>query len=166
MTTTVDQTSLTRHVHVHDPDAPAATVVVQSAFVAVRWWGGRLLLVQRTDSGRWEFPGGVVRVGESAEEAAVRSTAEQAGVEVLITGLVGLFTDPASEVRSIDREVRQEFAVLFRARAVGGDPHGDADETSQAAWVALSDLRGLPIEPPVRDWITEALASDSLPHLG
>jgi 8-oxo-dGTP diphosphatase len=166
MTITVDRTALTRHVHFHDPDAPVPTVVVPSVFVAVRWWGGRLLLVRRIDTGCWELPGGRVDVGESAEEAAVRGTAEKAGVRVLLTGLIGLITDPALVVRSVDGEVRQQFGVLFRARAVGGEPHGDAHETSEAAWVAVADLRGLPIEPAVRFWITEALASESSPHLG
>jgi 8-oxo-dGTP pyrophosphatase MutT (NUDIX family) len=166
MTTTIDRTALTRHVQVDDPDAAVATVVVPAVFVAVRWWGGRLLLVRRTDSGCWEFPGGLVEVGENAEDAAVRATAEEAGVTVLITGLVGLFTDPAHIVPSVDGEVRQQFDVLFRARAVGGEPHGDAHETSEAAWVAVADLRGLRIEPHARTWITEALSCDSFPHLG
>jgi 8-oxo-dGTP diphosphatase len=166
MTTTDERTELTRHADCHDPDAPVATLVVPSAFVAVRWWGGRLLLVRRIDSGCWELPGGRVDVGESAEEAAVRETLEEAGVKVVVTGLIGLFTDPGHVVRAVDGEVRQQFAVLFRARAVGGEPHGDARETSEAAWVGVADLAGLPIEPPVRIWITEALSSDASPHLG
>jgi 8-oxo-dGTP diphosphatase len=166
MTTTVDRTALTRRVHFHDPDAPAASVVVPSVFVAVRGWGGRLLLVRRMDSGCWELPGGRVEVGESAEEAAVRETAEEAGVQVLLTGLVGLFTDPGHVVQAVDGEVRQQFAVVFRARSVGGGPHGDGYETSEAAWVPIAELRSLPVEPAVRVWIDEVLASDPCPHLG
>jgi ADP-ribose pyrophosphatase YjhB (NUDIX family) len=166
MTTTVDRTALTRQVHFHDPEAPPASVVVPSVSVAVRWWGGRLLLVRRIDSGCWELPGGRVDVGESAEEAAVRETAEEAGVTVLLTGLVGLFTDPAHVVRAVDGEVRQQFAVLFHARSIGGEPHGDGYETSEAAWMPIPDVRSLPVEPAIRVWIDEVLASDSCPHLG
>lgn len=166
MTSTVDRTAPLRSVHFHDCDAPVATAVVPSVFVAVRWRGGRLLLVRRADNGCWELPGGPVGVGESAEDAAVHRAAERAGVKVLITGLAGLFTDPAHVVRSADGAVQQQFAVLFRARAVGGEPHGDARETSSAAWVAVADLRALPVVPPAGLWITEALSSDSFPHLG
>jgi ADP-ribose pyrophosphatase YjhB (NUDIX family) len=171
MTTTVDRPTVgrsapTRHVHFHDPDAPPASVVVPSVFVAVRGWGGRLLLVRRIDSGCWELPGGRVDVGESAEEAAVRETAEEAGVTVLLTGLVGLFTDPEHVVQAVDGVVRQQFAVVFRARSIGGVPRGDGAETSDAAWVAIADLRSLPLEPAVRVWIDEVLASDPCPHLG
>jgi ADP-ribose pyrophosphatase YjhB (NUDIX family) len=166
MTTIVDRPALTSPVRVHDPGPPLATAVVPWVFTAVRLWGGRLLLVRRTESGCWGFPGGAVGVGESAEQAAVRWTAQEAGVRVLVTGLVGLFTDPCSLVRAVDGEVRQQFAVMFRARALGGEPHGDAHGTSEAAYVAVADLRRLPVEPHARAWIPEALSFDAVPHLG
>jgi 8-oxo-dGTP pyrophosphatase MutT (NUDIX family) len=169
MTMTADLghgTTAVRQVFFHDPAAPAATVVTPSVFIAVRWLGGRLLMVPRLDNGAWELPGGRVDVGESAVEAAVRETAEEAGVQVLVTGLIGLFSDPAHVVRSPDGEVRQQFVVLFRARAVGGSPRGDMQETSDAAWVAVADLRSLQIRPPVRAWIERVLAEESTPYLG
>jgi 8-oxo-dGTP diphosphatase len=168
MTTTIGATTTgsarsTRHVWFHDAEAPAATVVTPSAFVAVRWHEGRLLLVRRCDSGAWELPGGRVDVGETAVEAAVRETAEEAGVQVVVTGLLGIFSDPGHVIRSSTGEVRQQFAVLFRGRAVGGAPRGDLHETSEAAWVAVAELSHRPIPAPVRMWIAEALANDDAP---
>jgi 8-oxo-dGTP diphosphatase len=165
MTTTERQT-LPRQVYFHDPAGPTATVVAPSVFVAVRAPGDRLLLVRRCDSGAWELPGGRVDVGESAVEAAVRETAEEAGVRVVVTGLVGLFSDPGLVIRSRGGEVRQQFAVLFRARAVGGVPHADLEETSEAAWVPVGDIAALPMEPSSRIWIAQALAPAAAPHLG
>jgi len=164
--TTIDRAALSRQVFFHDPEAPPATVVVPSVFVAARWLGSRLLLVRRCDSGTWELPGGRVDIGETAVEAAVRETAEEAGVRVLVTGFSGLFSDPGHVVRSPDGEVRQQFAVLFRARALGGIPHGDLHETSEAAWVAPMDLPGLPMEPAARSWIDRALSIGDPPYLG
>jgi 8-oxo-dGTP diphosphatase len=164
--TTIHREEVTRQVYFHDPEAPPASVVAPSAFVAVRWVGGRLLLVRRCDSGVWELPGGRVDVGETAGDAAVRETAEEAGVRVLITGLAGIFTDPSYVVRSPDGEVRQVFALVFRARALGGVPHGDLHETSEAAWVALADLGTLAIAPPMRTWIDQALDLNAAPYLG
>jgi 8-oxo-dGTP diphosphatase len=148
-----------RRVHFHDPAAPEATVVVPSAFVVVVE-EDRLLLVRRCDSGMWELPGGRVDVGETAVEAAVRETVEEAGVRVAVTGLVGVFTDTQLVVHAPDGEVRQQFAVLFSATAVGGVPHGDLHETSEAAWVTVADLADLPMEPHERMWIERALAGD------
>jgi 8-oxo-dGTP pyrophosphatase MutT (NUDIX family) len=164
--TTIDRAAVTRRVYFHEAGAPTATVVVPSVFVAVRWLGGRLLLVRRCDSGTWELPGGRVDVGENAVDAAVRETAEEAGVRVIVTGFAGLFSDPGHVVRSPDGEVRQQFALLFRARALGGVPRGDLHETSEAAWVAQADLQGLPMEASARIWIDQALAIGDPPYLG
>ena len=164
--TTIDRAAATRQVFFHDPSAPVATVVVPSVFVAVRWLGGRLLMVRRCDSGVWELPGGRVDVGESAVEAAVRETAEEAGVQIVVAGLAGTFTDPGLVVRAPDGEVRQVFALVFRGRAVGGVPHGDLHETSDAAWVAVAELPRLPMEPAVRRWVAQALAVDEPAWLG
>src|SRR5687768_6706749 len=164
--TTIDRATVTRKVYFHDPGAPVATAVVPSVFVAARWLGGRLLVVRRCDSGSWELPGGRVDIGESAVDAAVRETAEEAGVRVLVTGFVGVFSDPGHVVRSPDGEVRQQFAVIFHARALGGTPRGDLHETSEAAWVAPIDLPGLPTEPAARLWIEQALSVGDPPYLG
>jgi ADP-ribose pyrophosphatase YjhB (NUDIX family) len=162
--TTTHHGPLTRQVYFHDPAAPPASLVVPSVFVAVLR-RGRLLLVRRCDNGVWELPGGRVDIGETAEQAAVRETAEEAGVQVVITGLAGLFTDPRHVIRAPDGEVRQQFAVLFRGRAVGGLPHGDQSETSEAAWIRVEDLPALPMEPAERSWLTPVLAPGSPPHL-
>jgi 8-oxo-dGTP diphosphatase len=164
--TAIERAPTTRQVYFHDPSAPVATHVVPSVFVAVQGLHGRLLLVRRCDSGAWELPGGKVDVGESAAEAAVREVAEETGVQVAVTGLVGSSTDPGHVIRAAGGEVRQQFAVLVRARAVGGEPHGDLHETSEAAWVAPTDLPGLPMEQPVRSWVARALAVGEPPHLG
>src|SRR4051794_16830285 len=154
-----------RTVHFHDPEAPKASVIVPSVFVAVQGRGGRLLLVRRCDSGVWELPGGRVDVGETAAEAAVRETAEEAGVRIVVTGLVGVFTDPGHLIRSPAGEVRQQFALVFRARALGGGPQGDREEPSGAAGVAVAALAPLPIEPPPRLWIAAGLALRDAPQL-
>jgi 8-oxo-dGTP diphosphatase len=154
-----------RSVHFHDPCAPRATAVVPSVFVAVRSPLGQLLLVRRCDSGSWELPGGRVDVGESARTAAVRETVEESGVHVRITGLVGLYTDPAHVVRAVDGGVRQQFVVVFRALGVSGVPAPDGRETCEAEWVAPRHLRDLDIAPPVRCWIDDALRTDAPPHL-
>jgi 8-oxo-dGTP pyrophosphatase MutT (NUDIX family) len=132
--------------------------------VVVRGPGERLLLVRRCDSGTWELPGGRVDVGESAVDAAIRETAEEAGVLVTVTGLVGVFTDPGLVVRASDGTVRQQFAVIFEATAIGGVPHGDLHETSEAAWVPVAELPGLPVEKHERIWIESALVADAPPQ--
>src|SRR4051812_4729167 len=100
-----------RHVYFHDPAAPVARVVAPSVFVAVHGPDRRLLLVRRCDSGAWELPGGQVDVGEAASETAARETAEETGLQVVVTGLAGVFTDPGHVVSASTGEVRQQFVL-------------------------------------------------------
>jgi ADP-ribose pyrophosphatase YjhB (NUDIX family) len=51
----------------------------------------RVLMVRERQDGRWSLPGGFVDVGDSAAEAAVRETWEEAGVRVRASRLVGIF---------------------------------------------------------------------------
>jgi ADP-ribose pyrophosphatase YjhB (NUDIX family) len=148
------------------PAPPPATLVVPVVSVVVRWRGGRLLLVRRRDEGIWELPGGPVRVGETAIAAAVRASAEEAGVQVLVTGVAGLCTDPSVLVRSAAGDVHQQFTVLLHARAVGGSAHGDLRGTSEAAWVAVADIAGLPMSASGRRTVAQALAVGDPPFLG
>lgn len=56
---------------------------------------GGIVLIQRAIEpgyGKWTFPGGFVERGEVAEAAAERETREETGVEVEVTGIVGLYT--------------------------------------------------------------------------
>lgn len=155
-----------RRVHVNDPHAPTATVVIPSVFVAVRDDRGYVLLVRRCDSGAWELPGGRVDVGESAVGAALRETAEEAGLTVRITGLVGVFSDPSYVVVSPDGEVRQQFVICFHGWALRGEPGPDLHETIDAAWYDPADVEALQLEPGARLLIRHALSGAIDPHLG
>lgn len=58
---------------------------------------GKLILLRRAIEpayGAWVFPGGFVDRGEHPEEAAVREAREEAGVEVRLDGLLGIYSHP------------------------------------------------------------------------
>ena len=151
----------------HQPDAPAASCVAPCAFAAVRDITGRLLLVRRCDTGDWELPGGHVDPGESASGAAVRKTAEESGITVQVTGLVGIYTDPGHVIADPRAGlVRQPFAVCFHARPLYGSPGGDQVETSDARWFTTGDIPALPIRPAMRLRIGHALTPGRPCHIG
>jgi 8-oxo-dGTP diphosphatase len=154
-----------RVVHYRDPNAPRPDAVVPSVFVAAIDSSSRILLVRRCDSGRWELPGGRVDVGESALSAARRETAEESGVLVRITGLVGVYTEPEHIVVAVDGTVRQQFVLVFLAQVTGGQPRGDQGETCAAEWFEAAALANLPVDLPVRRWIADALRGDPSPYL-
>ena len=79
---------------------------------------GRLLLTRRVDNGLWVLPGGKLELGETIAEAVVREVGEEAGVEVEVTGLAGIYTHPGHVIAYDDGPALQEFSVCLHARRV------------------------------------------------
>ncbi len=75
---------------------------------------GRILLIQRNHEpkmGEWSFPSGFVDAGERVEEAAIREVREEAGVEVTLQGLLGVYS------RSGERVI----FIAYAGEVVGGE---------------------------------------------
>jgi 8-oxo-dGTP pyrophosphatase MutT (NUDIX family) len=104
-----------------DPAAPKANSIVVAVTAAVRNPRGELLLIERTDNGLWALPGGGQDLGESVVEAARREVREETGIDVEITGLSGIYSDPRHVIAYDNGEVRQEFSLCFHAKPVGGE---------------------------------------------
>src|SRR5215475_131615 len=129
-----------------DPAAPKANSVVPSANVVVVNDAGEILMIRRTDNDNWALPGGAMDLGESLPDAAIRETLEETGVQVELTGLVGIYTDPRHVILyTSNGEVRQEFSVVFTARPVGGEPT-PSDESREVRWFAPEAIGSLTMD--------------------
>ena len=96
----------------------------------------KVLLVQRGGEpykGCWAFPGGFLRMNETAEEGALRELREETSLTPSAIGQLGVFSD-------VDRDPRERvitiawYALVKPSQVVGGD---DADE---AAWFPVDNL--------------------------
>ena len=85
-----------------------------AAGAVVEHQGGIVLLRREIDprAGFWVHPGGFVDRGETLEQAAIRETREEVGLEVEILDLLGAFSFHDSEV----------VVVTYAARAISGEP--------------------------------------------
>jgi ADP-ribose pyrophosphatase YjhB (NUDIX family) len=103
-----------------------------AAGTVVEYQGGIVLLRREIDprAGFWVHPGGFVDRGETLEQAAVRETREEVGLEVEILGLLGAFSFHDSEV----------VVVTYAARTLSGEPKV-GDESLE---VRTFDPQGLP----------------------
>ena len=151
-----------------DPHAPKPTSRKPSASVLVRDDAGRVLLLQRPDSGLWTIPTGAVKKGETVPKAAVRECHEETGLQVEITGIVGVFSTPDHLIAYYKgdkvKEVRQPVNICLRARPVGGELQR-TDEAAAVAWVEPTDLGGYEIHPAIRLRLDHSLTS-SEPYIG
>lgn len=157
---------MTRIDYLDDPAAPKANSLVPSANSVVLNERGEFLLIRRTDNGNWALPGGAMDLGESIAVAAVRETKEETGIDSEITGLVGIYTNPRHVLEyTSDGEVRQEFSVVFTARAVGGQPT-PSDESSHVVWAAAEDLDAYAMHPSMRLRLKHFLEGGAEPYIG
>lgn len=147
----------------HDPNAPKANSLVPACGVLAVNERGEILLQRRRDTGQWALPMGKQEIGETVTECAIRETREETGVDVEITGILGIFSDPAHLAAYSDGEIRQEYEVTLLGRAIGGAP-GANDEASDARWVPSSGLSELDIHPTMRRQLDHYLAG-TYPHI-
>ena len=142
--------------YLNDPAAPKPNSLVPAAGVLAIDDAGRVLLQRRRDTGQWAIPMGKQELGETVAQCAVRETAEETGVTVEVTGLLGIYSDPGHIVAYTDGEVRQEYEIILLGRPVSGQPAAN-DEASAAGWFTVAELDGLDIHPTqwrqLRDWI-------------
>ena len=149
-----------------DSAAPSATTIVPSANVVVVNDAGEILLIRRSDNGNWALPGGAMDLGESLPGTAVRETAEETGIDVEVTGLVGIYTDPRHVILyTSDNEVRQEFSVVYVARPISGNPT-TSSETTEVRWVPPGEIGLLPMDRSMRMRLDHFMTAPRDVHLG
>ncbi|MFE7872915.1 NUDIX hydrolase [Micromonospora humida] len=148
-----------------DPQAPKANSIVPAVTVFVLDEQDRVLLIRRTDNGLWAIPGGAQDFGEYIAETAVRETKEESGIDVEVTGIVGIYTDPKHVMAYSDGEVRQQFSICFRARHLGGEPTASS-ESSAVRWVNRAELSSLPIHPSIQLRIDHGYEHRPEPYIG
>ncbi|WP_280254942.1 NUDIX hydrolase [Nocardia wallacei] len=156
---------MARTEYYNDPNAPQPNSIVVAATAFVLNENRQVLMIQRSDNGRWAIPGGGQDFGETIEETAVRETREETGIDIVITGLVGIYSNPNHVMAYTDGEVRQQFSICFRARPTGGQMHTSL-ESPNVRWVAQSELDEMNIHPSVRLRIDHGYANLPQPYLG
>lgn len=102
---------------------------------------GRILLVQERDDGLWTMPGGWADIGESAAEAVVRETHEEAGLRVTAVKLIALLE---RERRGHPIHPQFSYKAFFTCAPAGPGPPtpapGPEAETRSAAFFARDRL--------------------------
>jgi ADP-ribose pyrophosphatase YjhB (NUDIX family) len=119
------------------PDAPLVGVG------AIIIEDDRVVLVKRSHpplAGEWSIPGGVLEVGETLREAAVREALEETGLAVAPGELLGVFD---RVLRDENGRTHYHYVLIdFLCRRIAGELHaaGDAD---QARWFTREEASNL-----------------------
>jgi len=99
-----------------------------------------VLLVRRKEEpakGLWSIPGGLVGLGETAEEAARREAKEETGIDIQIEKLLDVVDNI---VRDDQGKIRFHYVLaIFLARPLTAQVKPNSD-VSDARWVRFSEL--------------------------
>ncbi|RPK56185.1 RNA pyrophosphohydrolase [Streptomyces sp. ADI96-02] len=115
---------------------------------------GKVLMIRRQQrEGKllWAFPGGGIEAGESPEQAAVRETAEEVGLEVKAVRVLGDRVHPQTGVPM----------TYVACELISGDAIvGDAEEIAAVEWIRHEEIaKYVPwgLFGPVQEYLDEAL---------
>ncbi|ADD40042.1 NUDIX hydrolase [Stackebrandtia nassauensis DSM 44728] len=119
--------------------APVAAAIIAD--------NGKVLMVKRRVSEgqlSWQFPAGAIEVGESEQDAAVRETREETGVDVRPIKVLGHRVHP----------ITGRWIVYVACDCVEGKAHvADTEEVSEVMWCSrktLAQLVPYPLFEPVQ----------------
>ena len=108
---------------------------------------GEILLVKSPWRG-WEYPGGLIEPGETFQEALHREVREESGVEVEITGFVGICKNVERNIVNID----------FTARYLSGELR-TSEESTEVIWATPEEALELITFPLTRKRLQNMMAS-------
>ena len=115
---------------------PAARAVVFDS-------DGRVLLICRGDNGQWALPAGGMEPGESVTDCVKREVLEETGIKVHSCRAFAVYSEPRFTAPT--RPDAQLLTVAYRVDACDwdGDVVRETDETVDAGWFTVSELRGM-----------------------
>ena len=109
---------------------------------------GRLLLLRRDHepwAGCWDIPGGFCDLREHPRDTAVREAREETGLEVELTGLLGIWLDDYPTTGDVC------LNLYFTARVTGGAERPQSGEVRELCWFAPDELPPEPLAFPAHE---------------
>lgn len=95
---------------------------------------GIVLVRRKNEPFGWALPGGFVEYGESVEQAALREAKEETGLDVRLTGLLGVYSDPARDPRG------HTISTVFTAAPENAADIAGGDDAAEARFFLLDAL--------------------------
>ncbi|MEM4705916.1 MAG: NUDIX hydrolase [Candidatus Methanomethylicaceae archaeon] len=116
------------------PDRP----IVGAGILTIE--NGKVLLIKRgnePNKGLWSIPGGMVKLGESPEEAAIREFKEETGLDAIIENLLGVFN---VVIKDEYGKIKYHYIVIdYLGKVIGGTLKPGSD-VIDAKWFNIEEI--------------------------
>jgi 8-oxo-dGTP diphosphatase len=138
------------YVHYHNP-VPGVGILIEM--------DGGLVLIKRggqVKTGQWALPSGYIEADESVEEAAIRESKEETGLDIELVDLLGIYSFPEGPPTS-------GIIVFYRARPTGGTLHAgdDAQDVRVFAPEALPEIPFRTHREALQRWLALSKQADA-----
>lgn len=117
-------------------------VLVPAVAAVIKDEAGRVLIVQTT-SGHHSLPAGAIDPGESPQQAVVRETREETGLQVRPVRLLDALGGEAFRITYPGGDQVEATVCVFACEIIGGVLHCDGTETVSHRWVAPEEVARL-----------------------
>ena len=117
--------------------AIAARAIVQNE-------DGHVLLVKRSDNGKWVMPAGSIELEESIYDCVKREVFEESGLIVESAQAIAIYSDPKYSFVTSYGDPYQMFSMVFVVEKWSGDLQKQTDETVDAGFFPLDNLPDIP----------------------
>ena len=117
----------------------------------------RILLIRRGDNHRWALPAGGMEPGESVTDCMAREVWEETGLTVETSVAFAIYSEPRFTAPT--RPDAQLLTVAYRVEVWSGALQRTTNETDDARWFEVEELRALPdLMPMYLETIEDCLA--------
>jgi mutator protein MutT len=114
---------------------------------------GKILLEKRRSEpakGKWSIPGGLVELGESAEQAVIREVKEETGLEVEKPELIDVINNISLDENG---KIKYHFVIIdYFVRLKGGELKA-ADDAEELRWIALDEAEKYDLTKTLRAFL-------------
>lgn len=112
---------------------------------------GKILLIKGPRRG-WEFPGGVIELGETIEDGIIREVKEESGIDIEVIRFCGIYQNIQANV----------CATCWLAKATGGKPQ-TSSESLDVGFFTLEEVLNMVTWSNFRERIVKILNEEEQP---
>ncbi|MET3698713.1 ADP-ribose pyrophosphatase YjhB (NUDIX family) [Bacillus oleivorans] len=112
---------------------------------------GKILLIRGLRRG-WEFPGGVIELGETIQDGIIREVKEESGIDIEVIKFCGIYQNIKANV----------CATCWLAKAIGGEPQ-TSSESLEVGFFTLEEVLKMVTWSNFKERIVKILNEDEHP---
>ena len=115
-------------------------LITPAVRAAIRDEQGAILLIRRSENGKWGFPAGSMELDESVWDAMQREVKEETGLDVITATLIAIYSEPRFQFTNAFGGQHQMLAFVFQVDEWRGELLTETDETIDARFFAPEEL--------------------------